>query len=349
MRTFAAVLTILLLNIFAWAETPASQPASSPAATPNEKRELLAEQDTVAKFTGIAYQQCRGMTAQCPDNCGQSGDFASFAIVSYLTYRKPGQYGDPKATTYTFQVEDNHRNLKVPKELAAGVRGLKPGDYVLLSWRHDYVTRFEGGGSASFPERPITKLQKISKGEADRLLKKPTDTPAIRPASRPATAPTRPAATQPDIATLIADLSSEDGTVKVAATKAIFALGKDALEPLKKAGAKQVSPFGTIGSRRIDVVFSLLGGLKPNPVGGRAGYKTDSFGLHVEWGCGCTQENVVKMGERHGFVISGDYRADSTPTCYVKLKPGKNLADVLKAVLSEEPQIISVSLSYFET
>jgi hypothetical protein len=49
MRTFAAVLTILLLNIFAWAETPASQPASSPAATPNEKRELLAELGSIQR------------------------------------------------------------------------------------------------------------------------------------------------------------------------------------------------------------------------------------------------------------------------------------------------------------
>ena len=335
MRSFAASLFVLMLAGSALAAPPASQPA----AKAKEKRELLAEQDTVAKFTGIAYQQCRGMTAQCPDNCGQSGDFASFDIVSYLAYRKPGQYGDPKTATYTFQVEDNRKNLKVPKELAAGVRGLKPGDYVLLSWRHDYVTRFEdGGGSASSPERPVTKLQKISKDEADRLMKKPASTPASQPASAPA-----------DIARLIADLSSEDGPVKVAATKAIFALGRDALEPLAKAGAKQVSAFGTVGSRRIDMIYSLLDGLKPNPAGARAGYKTDSFGLQVEWGCGCTKEDVVKMGERHGFVIRGDYRADATPTCYVKLKPGKDLADVLKAVLSEEPQIISVNLDYYDS
>ena len=181
MTRFAMILP-LLMPALALADPPASQPA----AKANEKRELLAENNTVAKFTGIAYQQCRGMTAECPDNCGQSGDFASFEIVSYLVYRKLGQYGDPKTTTYTFQVEDNHKNLKVPKELAAEVRGLKPGDYVLLNWRHDYVTTFEGGGSSSSPERPITKLQKISKDEADRLMKpKPVDAPTSQPATQP--------------------------------------------------------------------------------------------------------------------------------------------------------------------
>jgi hypothetical protein len=33
----------------------------------------------------------------------------------------------------------------------------------------------------------------------------------------------------------------------------------------------------------------------------------------------------------------------------VQLKPGKNLADVLKAILSEELKVISVNLNYFET
>jgi hypothetical protein len=335
MKIIAASLLALTLAGPALADPPASQPV----AKANEKRELLAENNTVAKFTGIAYQQCRGMTAECPDNCGQSGDFASFEIVSYLVYRKLGEYGDPKATTYTFQVEDNMKNLKVPKELAAEVRGLKPGDFVLLNWRHDYVTTFEaGGGSSSSPERPITKLQKISKDEADRLVKpKPADAAASQPSS------------QPDISKLITDLSSEDGQVKVTATKAIFALGKDALEPLAKAGAKQVSPFGTISTRRIDIIYSLLDGLKPNLVPARAGYRMDGFGLRVEWGCGCTVDDVKKMGERHGFVIIGPFDAAATPSCYVKLKAGKNLADVLKAILTSEPQVISVNLSYFET
>lgn len=164
------------------------------------------------------------------------------------------------------------------------------------------------------------------------------------PATQPATT------TMPDVEKLITDLScAEDGLVRAVATKAILALGKDALAPMAKAGAKQISPFGTISTRRIDMIYSLLDGLKPNPTGGRAGYKMDGFGLRVEWGCGCTVEDVTRMGERHGFTINGTFDAATTPSCYVKLKAGKNLADVLKAGLSEEPQVISVNLNYFET
>jgi hypothetical protein len=42
---------------------------------------------------------------------------------------------------------------------------LKPGDYVLLDWQHDYVT-IDG---SSGPERVLNKLQKITREEADKL------------------------------------------------------------------------------------------------------------------------------------------------------------------------------------
>ncbi len=168
---------------------------TSPAGDkPNEKRELLSEHETVAKLTGVAYQQCRGLTAQCPDNCGQSGDYATFAVVAYLSYKKPGQYGDPKGTSFTFQVEDNHKNLKVPKELADKVRALRAGDVVLLAWRHDYVTRTENGGSSSFPERPVTKLETITQDQADKLIKQAADGPVSQPATASAPAPSTPSA-----------------------------------------------------------------------------------------------------------------------------------------------------------
>lgn len=186
----AATVALVALLLIA-----ASAPAADP---PREKRELLAEHNTVAKFTGIAYQQCRGLTAQCPDDCGNSGDFVSFEIVAYLAYSKPGQYGDPKAQTFTFQLQDNHKNLKVSKELSDTIKGLKKGDYVLLNWRHDYVTTFEPGGqSASSPQRPVVKLEKISREEADKLIEQAAN-PSTHPASasQPAKEPTtRPAQT----------------------------------------------------------------------------------------------------------------------------------------------------------
>ncbi|MCG3179997.1 MAG: hypothetical protein BIFFINMI_02351 [Phycisphaerae bacterium] len=151
---------------------------------------------------------------------------------------------------------------------------------------------------------------------------------------------------QPDTAGLIDDLGSDDGDRRIAATRALLAMDKDALEPLRKAGAKQVSPVGTISTRRMDMVYSLLEGLRPNPHGARAGYASDGFGLRVD--AGCTREEVVRMGVKYGFAIQGQFTPNACPTCYAKLQPGRKLADVLRAVLSDEPKVISVNLNYFE-
>jgi hypothetical protein len=159
-------------------------------------------------------------------------------------------------------------------------------------------------------------------------------------------ASTAPATSQPAVAKIIEDMTSDDGNVAAAATKAVFDLGEKALAPLKEAGAKQVSPFSPSMSR-LDMVYSLLDGLKPNPPGGHAGYTKNSFGLRLE--AGCTLEDVKTMGQKYGFEVEGEFRADGIPNCYVTLKAGKTLADVLKAVLSGEPKVLMVNLNYFES
>jgi hypothetical protein len=134
-----------------------------------EKRELLANHETLAVFDGMEYQLCKGLTALCPDRCGDSGEFASFAIKKYLKYEKLGQYGDPEQETFAVQVSDYYKKPKGDPKILETVKGLKKGDYVLLSWHHDYVTK-EG---ASSPERPIMKLEKIDGDEAKQLLNAP--------------------------------------------------------------------------------------------------------------------------------------------------------------------------------
>jgi hypothetical protein len=171
--------------------------ASAGAAPKETKRELLASHDTVARFSGLTAHTCRGLTSLCPDRCGHSGNMASFEIVGYLAYEKPGQYGDPKATEYDFLLEDNRGTPKVPDAIVQAVRELKKGDLVRLTWRHDYVTTTEGGGSASSPERPIVKLEKITQQEADALLKAAGTQPASGPASRRGPAASRPARPTP--------------------------------------------------------------------------------------------------------------------------------------------------------
>ena len=131
----------------------------------DETRELLSNHETVAVLDGISYRLCRGRTALCPKDCGDSGEFASFSIQKYLRYEKPGQYGDPQQESFLVQVSDYDKKPKGDPRILETVRGLTPGDHVLLSWRHEYVTR----QGSSFPERPVVKLEKIEPAKAAEL------------------------------------------------------------------------------------------------------------------------------------------------------------------------------------
>ena len=148
-----------------------------------EKRELLAEQETVAEFLGLQYQQCRGLTSLCPDQCSSSGNVAKSRIIKYLIYKKPGEYGDPQVPEFVTQVDDNLGKLKLPGEQVKLLRALQKGDFVRLSWRHDYVTK---DGSSS-PERPLTRVHKLSKAEARQLA---GETPLEAAPVKSGTAPT---------------------------------------------------------------------------------------------------------------------------------------------------------------
>lgn len=142
--------------------------AGSAADVPADKRELLAEHETLAQFEGIEYRLCRGLTAQCPRECGDSGEFAKFKIVKYLRYVQHGKYG-ARQKSFVIQVSDYHRQPRGEATLLTSVRAMQPGEYARLDWHHDYVTR----AGASYPERPVVRLQAISNAEAQKLLKEP--------------------------------------------------------------------------------------------------------------------------------------------------------------------------------
>ncbi|MBT8043994.1 MAG: hypothetical protein KJO79_03505 [Verrucomicrobiae bacterium] len=120
------------------------------------KREMLSLHETIAEYQGLHYHLCRGRTTACPEKCGDSGEFATFKIVKYLNYKKPGEYGDPKQASYRIQVSDFNKN-PISGKYTKQVTQLKKGDRVLLSWRHDYVTT---KGGSKFPDRVVSKLQK---------------------------------------------------------------------------------------------------------------------------------------------------------------------------------------------
>ena len=123
---------------------------------PVKKRELLSSHDTVARFVGLKEHKCMGRTALCPDRCGESGKLATFEIVKYMAYEKPGEYGDPQQKQFMVLIEDNMKNPKVPAAIRDAIVALKPGDLVDLKWNHDYVTQ----DGSKFPERVIRLLEK---------------------------------------------------------------------------------------------------------------------------------------------------------------------------------------------
>ena len=118
-----------------------------------EKRETLAVHETRSEFLGLEEHVCRGLTALCPDRCGHSGSLARFRVVEYIKFESFSEYGK-KQELFSVLVRDNQGRLKVDQMLADSISRFSPGDIVLLSWNHDYVTK----NGSSVPERPVTKL-----------------------------------------------------------------------------------------------------------------------------------------------------------------------------------------------
>ena len=157
----------LLLVLCVVSSTLSVLAQDAPKKAPDERRELLANHETLAVFEGVDYRLCRGLTGLCPERCGSSGEFASFVIKKYLKYEKLGQYGDPEQQNFSIQISDFHKQPKGEPKILETVKGLKKGDYVLLSWHHDYVTK----QGTSSPERPLVKLEKLAPEKAAELLR----------------------------------------------------------------------------------------------------------------------------------------------------------------------------------
>ena len=130
-------------------------------------------------------------------------------------------------------------------------------------------------------------------------------------------------------------LDSREGGRRKAATAELFRRGDACLRDLEKAGAR---PAVGLTPPRIDVIYSLIRRLEPEQR-----FVHDTLGLRLE--PGVNREQVIRMGNRHGFEFPEGERIDYAgfPTCYVRLKPGKDLAAVMKSILSEESAVITVN------
>lgn len=146
-----------------------------------EKRETLSVHETIARFDGIQGQPCMYKTALCPDRCGHAKLLAWFTILRYEKYAKPGQYGDEKTDRFAMPVSGEASPEMNPAN-AEIVKGLKPGAWVRLNWVHEYVTK----DGCSYPERAVTRLERIRDAEVDALRKEIPEPPKRDLAPSPA-------------------------------------------------------------------------------------------------------------------------------------------------------------------
>jgi hypothetical protein len=154
MKTHSSLTLLLLSLIVASPVMSASKPEKK---EDDATRKILSKHITISTYEGAQFRRCRGRTARCPENCGNSGEFARFTINEYLTYEKPGKYGDPKQKQYLIQISDFHKKPKGDAGILKVIKGITKGDKVHLAWNHNYVTR----KGSSFPERVVKELKKL--------------------------------------------------------------------------------------------------------------------------------------------------------------------------------------------
>jgi len=132
-----------------------------------ERNQHLATFLTLATFDGIAYHQCLGMTSLCPDQCGHSGNMASFHIDKHLASARFNEFGDVRSDRFMVLIDNGYPAPPlVSNEIFSTLHDLKRGDKVLLSWNHLYVTRQIGDVASQFPERPINFILPLTEKQA---------------------------------------------------------------------------------------------------------------------------------------------------------------------------------------
>ncbi len=119
---------------------------------------VLATHDTVARYEGVILKPCRFMTADCPDRCDHTGQYAVFTMVDYEDYQKLDAYGDDKQLEFFLRIANREGvpHPDVDPQLLAEINTLEKGDIVEFDWSHVYITT----DSAAYPERIVTRLDK---------------------------------------------------------------------------------------------------------------------------------------------------------------------------------------------
>lgn len=93
----------------------------------------------IAKFKQIKFHTCLGLTALCPKDCGNSGNYAIFNVSSYKTHIINGEAGTEKLLTYNIQISDYYKN-EIKEDYVSFIKKLKPEDEVTIYIDYIYDT-----------------------------------------------------------------------------------------------------------------------------------------------------------------------------------------------------------------
>merc|ERR1719293_434331 len=98
---------------------------------PRISRQKLSKHKVFATFEGMRPGREPMMMIYPPMPAKQ---YAMFKVDEYISYEKPGKYGDAKQVQFQFVPTEQKASV------AKTVDALALGDKVLLEWQHDYVT-----------------------------------------------------------------------------------------------------------------------------------------------------------------------------------------------------------------
>lgn len=132
------------------------------SSTVTRTAEVLASHDVEASYAGTQERRCMHMTSLCPDRCNHANMWAIFNVDKYLSYSKPGQYGDEEQTTFALQLRPAETKVSHAPGTLDLVSTLAPGDRVRLTWVHEYVSELdERGHGGKYPIRRVTMISKL--------------------------------------------------------------------------------------------------------------------------------------------------------------------------------------------
>lgn len=92
-----------------------------------------------AIYDGTKFHKCLGMTANCPEKCGSSGNMATFKVTNYKEFLVNGQAGNEKLTEYSVLISDYYQK-DLDKPYVPVIKSLKKGEEVIIHLEFVYDT-----------------------------------------------------------------------------------------------------------------------------------------------------------------------------------------------------------------